>query len=462
MISAAILSAVILATVILFAVILAIVILATVILATVILSTPLFRSTHSLTRGYQEKLNRLPLHIPIAMSRVIIPRSPRSAGGRPGGDGPGRDMSGEVRPGGDKPDGDMPDGAWPGRDELLLQGTIIYGDDLQLLEGYISIRDGMIKEVDTGRVDADFEGIICPRFVNSHLHLGDSAFKDPPFQPLSQLVGPGGLKMHLLGSTPRDHLIEGMRRSLLQMMASGTCAFADFREGGEEGIRMLEEARRGIPLLMRIFGRPLPGDTVTPDGCYGLGMSSTRDHDPGAVQRMVGEARRAGKAVAIHAGEASRDDIQDALSLLPDHLVHMSRAEESDLKSVARAGIPLVICPRSNLITGSGVPNVKKMMELGIVLGVGTDNVMLNSPNMFAEMHLISRALLHDDRQVFKMCTLNGAEIMGLDQKLGSIREGKEAKVMVINGSSDNLWGSTHPLRSIVRRAEPTDILAIF
>jgi len=350
----------------------------------------------------------------------------------------------------------------PRGDEILLQGTIVYGDDFQLIEGYISIQDEIIKEVGTGRVDADFEGIVCPRFVNSHLHLGDSAFKDPPFLPLSQLVGPEGLKMSLLSETPRERLIQGMRRSLAQMVRSGTYAFSDFREGGEEGIEMLEEAARDMPLLMHVFGRPLSGETKVPEGCYGLGISSTKDHDIGIVQRMVEEARRAGKAVAIHAGEAARDDIQDALSLQPDQLVHMSRAEESDLRSVARAGIPLVICPRSNLITGSGLPNVKKMIELGITLGVGTDNVMLNSPDMFAEMHLISRALLHDDRQVFKMCTLNGAKIMGLDQKLGSIREGKEARVIVINKDSDNLWGSVHPLRSIVRRAEPTDILAIF
>ena len=350
----------------------------------------------------------------------------------------------------------------PGQDEILLQGTIIYGDDFQLLEGYISIRDGKIKEVGTGRVDADFKGIVCPRFFNSHLHLGDSAFKDPPFLPLAQLVGPGGLKMGLLNETPRERLIEGMRRSLAQMVDSGTYAFADFREGGEEGIRMLEEAVRDIPLLIHLFGRPLPGETKAPEGCYGLGISSTRDYDLSAVQRMVQEARRAGKAVAIHAGEAARDDIPDALSLQPDQLVHMSRAEESDLRSVAGAGVPLVICPRSNLITGSGLPNVKRMVELGITLGVGTDNVMLNSPDMFAEMHLISRALLHDDRQVFKMCTLNGAKIMGLDQELGSIREGKEARVMVINKDSNNLWGSVNPLHSIVRRAEPTDILAIF
>jgi len=350
----------------------------------------------------------------------------------------------------------------PGKDELLFQGTIIYGDDFQLLEGYIGIKDGIIKEVGTGQVDADFEGIVSPRFVNSHLHLGDSAFKDPPFLPLSQLVGPKGLKMRLLSNTPRERLIEGMRRSLAQMMDSGTYAFADFREGGEEGIRMLEEASRDIPLLMCIFGRPLPGETNVPEGCFGLGLSSTRDHDPNIVRRMVEEAREKSMAVAIHAGEAARDDISDALSLQPDQLVHMSRAEESDLRSVAQAGIPVVICPRSNLITGSGLPNVKKMVEMGITLGVGTDNVMLNSPDMFAEMHLISRALLHDDRQVFKMCTLNGAKIMGLDQKLGSIQEGKEARVMVINKDSDNLWGSVHPLHSIVRRAEPTDIIAIF
>ena len=86
---------------------------------------------------------------------------------------------------------------------------------------------------------------------------------------------------------------------------------------------------------------------------------------------------------------------------------------------------------------------------------------MLNSPDMFEEMHLLNKVLLHDDRQVFKMCTLNGAKIIGLDQRLGSILEGKEAKVMVLNKNSNNLWGSVSPLSSIVRRAGPSDIIAI-
>jgi len=57
-------------------------------------------------------------------------------------------------------------------------------------------------------------------------------------------------------------------------------------------------------------------------------------------------------------------------------------------------------------MTGVGLPDVLKMLDLGIAVGVGTDNVMLNSPNMFEEMQFLAKALLHDDRQVFKMCTL--------------------------------------------------------
>jgi cytosine/adenosine deaminase-related metal-dependent hydrolase len=136
--------------------------------------------------------------------------------------------------------------------EILLQGTIIYGDDFQTLDGYVSLQDGFIKEFGTGHIDADFEGIVCPRFVNAHVHVGDSAFKDPPFLPLSDLVGPKGIKARLLAETPREAVIEGMRRSLMEMVDTGTCAFADFREGGEEGLLRLTEAARDLPLLMRI------------------------------------------------------------------------------------------------------------------------------------------------------------------------------------------------------------------
>jgi len=140
--------------------------------------------------------------------------------------------------------------------EILLSGTIIYGDEFQVLEGYLSIRDGIIREIGEGSVDSHLQGIICPRFVNAHTHIADSAFKDPPFLSLADLVGPGGWKQHMLGQTPRERLQEGMRHSLRTMMATGTCAFADFREGGPEGVEMLCEVQSDYPLISRVLGRP--------------------------------------------------------------------------------------------------------------------------------------------------------------------------------------------------------------
>jgi len=346
--------------------------------------------------------------------------------------------------------------------EILLSGTIIFGDDFQVVQGYLCIQEGIIKEIGEERVDADFEGIICPSFVNAHTHVGDSAFKDPPFMPLPDLVGPGGFKHRLLAQTPRDTLIEGMRRSLQDMAATGTCAFADFREGGPDGLKMLFEAAEDLDLISRVLGRPLHGCTEISKDCWGIGISSTRDFDRMLLEECVAAARKKGQAVAIHAGEASDDDIQDALSLEPDFLVHLGQARKEDLQKVAEANVPVAVCPRSNLVTGVSLPNVEKMTEMGITVGVGTDNVMLNSPNIFDEMHLIGKALLHDDRQVFKMCTLNSAKIMGIDQRIGSICEGKEGRVMVLDRNSNNLWGSLNPLVSVVRRAQPSDILAVF
>jgi cytosine/adenosine deaminase-related metal-dependent hydrolase len=349
----------------------------------------------------------------------------------------------------------------PERREYLLQGTVIYGDDFQAEEGYISIRDGIIKEFGREHIKADLEGIICPRFVNAHVHLGDSFFKDPPFMPLSELVGPGGYKARMLERSPRERVIEGMRRSLELMQSSGTYAFADFREGGADGVAMLHEALQDMPVLARILGRPGPGRTEIPPSCWGLGISSTRDLPREIIEAAVAQARQNGQMIGIHAGEAGRDDIESALSLQPDFLVHMNRAEDSDLMGVASRGIPVVVCPRSNLMTGVGLPRIAEMVRHGIDLAAGTDNVMLSSPDMFEEMHLLANALLHDDRQVFKMCTLNGAKITGLDQRLGSIREGKEGRVMVLDKNSNNLWGSMNPLSSIVRRASRSDIMAI-
>ncbi|WP_407354884.1 amidohydrolase family protein [Methanolobus sp. WCC5] len=358
-----------------------------------------------------------------------------------------------------------------------IHGKIIYGPEAEVIEGYIVIEDGIIKEVHEKKNDSG--NIIAPCFVNAHTHIGDSVCKDPALgiteghyvrRDLSQLVQPPhGLKHRILKQTPHRKMVDAMSCSLRDMNNTGTFAFADFREGGAKGVLALKEALESSDIKARIFGRPVNYGSQHDisaeleellQNTDGLGMSGANDIDMNILETARYKALKAGKTFAIHAGESSRDDIDKALSLDPDILIHMTQATRGDLREVAKRDIPVVICPRSNFITDVGMAPVREMLETGVKVAVGTDNVMLNSVNMFAEMEFLSKVFGIDDRQVFMMCTLMGATILGLETT-GSIQEGNIAKIMIINGNSNNLTGIKDPVSGIVRRGRPDDILSV-
>ncbi|HEY9247092.1 MAG TPA: amidohydrolase family protein, partial [Candidatus Methanoperedens sp.] len=209
------------------------------------------------------------------------------------------------------------------------------------------------------------------------------------------------------------------------------------------------------------FGRPVNGDMNFLDLCEGTGLSSTNDIHIDSIREILGMTREKGKKFAIHAGEKDSSDISVALELRPDFLVHMTHAKRNDLKNVRDAQIPIVVCLRSNYITRSGIPPVKKMIDDGILVAVGTDNVMLNSPSMFTEMEFLAKTALYDDRQVFMSCTLNGAKVLGIDKISGSIKKGKKARLMIFTKKSNNMTGTRNPLSCLVRRARTDDIIGI-
>lgn len=362
--------------------------------------------------------------------------------------------------------------------EQIISGTIIAGPELTPIEGYICVRNGKITEVGEERTGS--KNIIAPCFVNAHTHLGDSVCKDPVLgkasgfriqKDLDSLVKPpNGLKHRILRETSYKILIEHIRKSLLDMIGTGTCAFADFREGGVVGVAALNKALEGLELHSMILGRPtepqLPLEVVLAEvrrillHSDGLGMSGANDLDMELLQEISARTRDRKKLFAIHAGEKDRSDIEKALSLEPDLLIHLTHATKKDLDEVAQAEIPVVVCPRSNFVTGVGMAPIAEMLEAGIRIAAGTDNVMLNSVNMFAEMEFMSKIFSIDDRQVFKICTLNGSFVMGPDSTC-SIEKGNRANLMILNGSSNNLAGIQDPIGGITKRARPDDILAV-
>ncbi len=332
---------------------------------------------------------------------------------------------------------------------MILEGTILHGRSFEPIEGRVVVEAGTITAVEEEANDGT--DVIVPAFVNAHTHVGDSIAKEAGAGlDLEELVAPpDGLKHRLLRTAAPEQLIDAMRHSLRLMESTGTAAFLDFREGGVEGVEALEKAANGLDIEPVILGRETVEAMERSDG---FGASGAAD---GEFGRERTAARSAGKLFGIHAGEVDAGDINPALDLEPDFLVHLVNAESVHLERIGDSEIPVVVCPRSNLVTGVGLPPISDLVERTTV-ALGTDNVMLNSPSMFREMEFTAKLTDLPAPTVLHMATAAGAEIAGLN--CGVIEAGRDAKLLVLDGESDNLAGVTDVVRAVVRRAEPTDV----
>jgi cytosine/adenosine deaminase-related metal-dependent hydrolase len=81
---------------------------------------------------------------------------------------------------------------------------------------------------------------------------------------------------------------------------------------------------------------------------------------------------------------------------------------------------------------------------------------MLNSPSMFREMEFAAKLSDLPAETVLRMATKNGADIAGLN--CGVIEPGRDAKLLVLDGDSDNLAGAREVVRAVVRRAGVADV----
>ena len=281
---------------------------------------------------------------------------------------------------------------------------------MQYVSGEILTEDGFQKRyigfeknkiVENGKIVPKkpiCEGFIIPSFVNAHIHIGDSFIRRKNIElprDVEKLVGPpDGLKHRLLKQTDNQEIIEGMKKSIDLMNESGTSFFCDFREGGINGIGLLKTALQQCSIKSMILSRPNEQSynkdemNVLLENSDGIGFSAISDWDYTELVKISKHVKKNGKIFAFHASERSREDIDLILDLKPDFLIHMIYAIESDLIRVKENNIPLIICPRSNMFFGLK-PNYKLLRKVGIKFMIGTDNCMINSPNILDEINFI-------------------------------------------------------------------------
>ena len=143
----------------------------------------------------------------------------------------------------------------------ITNGLILRGLNLDPIKSNITVDDGIIidisKDSKEGKlIDAD-GAIVCPSFLNGHTHIGDSIIKDEGYGlSLGEMVKPpNGIKHRALTSAENDDIIEAMKLSMFDMVESGISHFIDYREGGINGVKLLKEASKDIPITPIILGR---------------------------------------------------------------------------------------------------------------------------------------------------------------------------------------------------------------
>ncbi len=333
---------------------------------------------------------------------------------------------------------------------MELTGTILRGRSFEPIDGRLIIEDGEITAIESASVAST--RLIAPAFVNAHTHLGDSIAKEAGGGlDLEALVAPpDGLKHRLLRAADADALIEGMRRSLRYMQAGGTATVLEFREGGVTGVSQLRQAAADLQLDPVILGRESIAAMEQADG---FGASGANDADFTAERQATAAAD---KLFGIHAGEVDASDVDPALDLDPDFIVHGIHLQERHFERLTKQDIPVVVCPRSNATTDVGLPPIEQHLEHTTV-ALGTDNVMLSSPSMYREMAFTANLYDIPATEVLAMATYRGAEL--IDSDLGVLAPGRPAALQVLDLTSDNLAGVTDPVRGLVRRAGHADVL---
>ena len=130
-------------------------------------------------------------------------------------------------------------------------------------------------------------------------------------------------------------------------------------------------------------------------------------------------------------------------------------------------GCHVAHCPTSNLKLASGIAPVANLLAKNINVGIGTDGAASNNRlDMFADMRLaalLAKGVSGDASalpaaQALEMATINAAKALCMDEKVGTIEQGKMADLTAVRIADPELLPCFDPISHLVYVAERRDV----
>jgi 5-methylthioadenosine/S-adenosylhomocysteine deaminase len=323
------------------------------------------------------------------------------------------------------------------------------------------------------------DGILLPGLVNTHTHLELTGFDlGPPDREFAAWIP----RLRAIKETrgPRD-FVAAARLGLADCWAAGVTTVADTGDTGSVVRAMAEMGASGIA-YQEVFG-PHPAQAaeslaelrtrVDEAGRFAVGRVrlGVSPHAPytvsGPLYSAVSEwAARDRLPVAVHLAESlaesellergagrfaeawgrrgiplpeppGRSPVEwlDRHGVLGEETlcIHVVRAGPEDLGRLARRGCAIAHCPLSNAAHGHGAAPLAGFLSHGLRVGLGTDSVLsVSRLDLLAEARA-ARALADIDADAaLALCTLGGAQALGLEREIGSLEVGKWGDCVVL------------------------------
>lgn len=195
------------------------------------------------------------------------------------------------------------------------------------------------------------------------------------------------------------------------------------------------------------------------------------------VQSHLGETRSEVAWVReLHPECASYAEVYDRYGLLGDRtcMAHCIYLEPPERELLRATGTGVAHCANSNFTLGSGVCGVRSLVEEGVKVGLGTDVAGGYSPSMLNAIRMSSvaaqsRAMLDGSfegaalsfHDLFHLATLGGAQVLGMDDMIGTLEPGKRFDALVVEpaveGGPIDVFPGLYP-----GGGEPLDLLEKF
>lgn len=348
-------------------------------------------------------------------------------------------------------------------DDVIIEKKDVLIDNGKI----IKIEDNIEEKAD--KVINAQNHIIMPGLVNTHAHIPMSIFRETTegcklYEWLNDKIWP--IEEKLTG----DDVYWASMLSYAEMISTGTTCVNDqyfisekIREAAvKSGVRAVITrpiVDMGADLQERINefrnfyeSRDESNDLIT----YSVAPHALYTCSDKALEACADLAKEYNLPIHTHFLE-SIDEIEDiknkhgrpAIQVLKDYfsdvhtiLAHCVKLTDEDIEILKTMDCGIAHNPISNLRLGCKIADTTKYLKQGLNVALGTDGQGSGSNmDMFEAMRVacLAQGGIHENEEritakdAVKMATINGAKLLQLDNKIGSVEVGKDADIILVN-----------------------------